>query len=355
MKKDITIKNAIKRFGDNTVISDLSIHIKEGEFYTLLGPSGCGKTTLLRMVAGFNTIEGGEFSFGDKIINKLPAHKRNIGMVFQNYAIFPHMNTFDNVAYGLRNRKIPENEIKTRVEDILEKVQISELRDRMPQNMSGGQQQRVALARAIVIQPDVLLMDEPLSNLDAKLRVEMRDVIKMIQNEFKITTIYVTHDQEEALAISDKIAVMDKGNIVQEGSPEEVFLKPNCMYVANFIGKSNFLEVTVSNGNRLTYSDGYSIEYNLEISEVENDKKYFQLIRPHEFKFNKTEGVQAVVVSRTFLGESVEYVVDIKNGDTTQVSLNINDSLGVNVGDTIFLEVNVNAVNLYDINTKKII
>ena len=208
MSVTIKIKNAVKKYGNTTIISDLSLRIKEGEFFTLLGPSGCGKTTLLRMIAGFNSIEGGDFYFNDKRINDMDPAKRNIGMVFQNYAIFPNMTVEKNVAFGLKNRKLPAETIKEQTDRFLKLMQIDEYRDRMPERLSGGQQQRVALARALAITPDVLLMDEPLSNLDAKLRVEMRTVIKHIQNSVGITTVYVTHDQEEAMAVSDRIAVM---------------------------------------------------------------------------------------------------------------------------------------------------
>ena len=209
----IQIDNVIKRYGDHTVINGLSLDIRPGEFFTLLGPSGCGKTTLLRMIIGFNTIEGGKISVDGQVVNDIPTNRRNMGMVFQNYAVFPHMNVRDNVAYGLRTRRIAKAERRKKADELLKLVKIDQYAERMPSQLSGGQQQRVALARAIVIQPDVLLMDEPLSNLDAKLRVEMRNVIKRIQRQIGITTVYVTHDQEEALAISDRIAVMHDGVI----------------------------------------------------------------------------------------------------------------------------------------------
>ena len=196
MSNAVIIKDAVKKYGDFIALKGVSLDIKEGEFFTLLGPSGCGKTTLLRMIAGFNSIEGGEFYFGDRLINAVPAHKRDIGMVFQNYAIFPHLTVEENVAYGLKARKVPKAEIAPRVQEALELVQIAHLAKRKPNELSGGQQQRVALARAFVIEPSVLLMDEPLSNLDAKLRVQMRTVIKKLQRKLGITTIYVTHDQE---------------------------------------------------------------------------------------------------------------------------------------------------------------
>ena len=204
MSVAIKISHAVKKYGNNTVIPDLSLDIREGEFFTLLGPSGCGKTTLLRMIAGFNSIEGGDFYFNEKRINDVEPNKRNIGMVFQNYAIFPHLTVRQNVGFGLKNRKCSKEEMESRTDEYLKLMQIEEYKDRLPERLSGGQQQRVALARALVIHPDVLLMDEPLSNLDAKLRVEMRSAIKDIQNQVGITTVYVTHDQEEAMAVSDR-------------------------------------------------------------------------------------------------------------------------------------------------------
>ena len=209
----ISVKDAVKRYGNNTVIPDLNLEIGDGELFTLLGPSGCGKTTLLRMIAGFNSIEGGDIFFNEKRINDMDPSKRNIGMVFQNYAIFPNLSVRDNVAFGLKNRKVDKAEIKKRTDEFLNLMQIMQYADRMPNQLSGGQQQRIALARALVISPDVLLMDEPLSNLDAKLRVEMRSVIRHTQKSVGITTVYVTHDQEEAMAISDRIAVMHEGRI----------------------------------------------------------------------------------------------------------------------------------------------
>ena len=215
----ISVKDAVKRYGNNTVIPDLNLEIGDGELFTLLGPSGCGKTTLLRMIAGFNSIEGGDIFFNEKRINDMDPSKRNIGMVFQNYAIFPNLSVRDNVAFGLKNRKVDKAEIKKRTDEFLNLMQIMQYADRMPNQLSGGQQQRIALARALVISPDVLLMDEPLSNLDAKLRVEMRSVIRHTQKSVGITTVYVTHDQEEAMAISDRIAVMKDGVIQHVGTP----------------------------------------------------------------------------------------------------------------------------------------
>ena len=214
------------------MIKSLSAEIVPGEFFTLLGPSGCGKTTLLRMIIGFNSIEEGEIYVNGSLINSVPTSRRNMGMVFQNYAVFPHMSVRENVAFGLKIRKLSGRETQKKVDQILDIVRISALKDRMPAQLSGGQQQRVAIARAIVVQPEVLLMDEPLSNLDAKLRVEMRNAIKNIQQQIGITTIYVTHDQEEALAVSDRIAVMNEGVIQQIGTPVRIYQRPVNQFVA---------------------------------------------------------------------------------------------------------------------------
>lgn len=236
MSHAVIIKKAVKKYGNFTALNGVDLEIRPGEFFTLLGPSGCGKTTLLRMIAGFNSVDGGEICFDDKVINNLEAHKRDIGMVFQNYAIFPHLTVAENVAYGLKAKKCPKDQIPGKVEEALELVQIGQLKDRKPNELSGGQQQRVALARAFVIEPGVLLMDEPLSNLDAKLRVQMRTEITKLHQRLQTTFIYVTHDQTEAMAMADQIVLMDKGRIMQEASPEVIYHDPNNAFTAQFIG-----------------------------------------------------------------------------------------------------------------------
>ena len=226
---------------DFYAVHDVSLDMEPGSFVTLLGPSGCGKTTTLRMIAGFESPDEGEIYLGNEAINELTPNKRDTAMVFQSYALFPHYNVFDNVAYGLKLRKVPKNEIASRVENILKLVELSGMEQRMTNQLSGGQQQRVALARALVVEPGVLLFDEPLSNLDAKLRVQMRTEIRRIQQALGITAIYVTHDQTEAMAISDKIILMKQGVIAQMGSPMEIYYRPNSEFVADFIGECNFL------------------------------------------------------------------------------------------------------------------
>ena len=231
---------------DFYAVHDVALDIEPGSFVTLLGPSGCGKTTTLRMIAGFESPDEGEIYLGGEPINALTPNKRDTAMVFQSYALFPHYNVFDNVAYGLRLRKVPKDEIQERVTNILKLVELSDMEQRMTNQLSGGQQQRVALARALVVEPGVLLFDEPLSNLDAKLRVQMRTEIRRIQQALGITAIYVTHDQSEAMAISDNIILMKGGVIAQMGSPTEIYYHPNSEFVADFIGECNFLPCTVT-------------------------------------------------------------------------------------------------------------
>ncbi len=235
----------MKTFGDTIAVDDVSFDVQPGEFLTMLGPSGCGKTTLLRMIAGFVSPSGGDIYINDARITDVPAHRRHTGMVFQNYALFPHMTIFDNLAYGLRLRKVSRRDIALKVKGALALIRLDGYEDRYPRQLSGGQQQRVALARAIVISPDVLLLDEPLSNLDYKLRLAMRSEIRRIQRDTGITTIFVTHDQAEALTMSDRIVILSKGRIMQIGRPTDVYENPSNKFVADFIGEANFFDGTV--------------------------------------------------------------------------------------------------------------
>ena len=311
MSVAISIENVIKRFGKDTIINGLSLDVRPGEFFTLLGPSGCGKTTLLRMIIGFNSIEGGEIKIDGKVINNIPTNKRNMGMVFQNYAIFPHMSVRDNVAFGLKNRKVPQDQIESQVDEILKVVKIDHLKKRMPSKLSGGQQQRVALARAIVIHPEVLLMDEPLSNLDAKLRVEMRNAIKRIQQQVGITTIYVTHDQEEALAVSDRIAVMN-GGVIQQ--------------IDTFIGLSNIMDgrIEAKDGQTFLHIGDYSVPMENLSRSADDGQAVKVSIRPEEFIINRegSDGIPAVVRSSVFLGITTHYFVETADGREMEVIQN---------------------------------
>ena len=238
----ITIEGVARNFGSVRAVDNVSLAVRDGELFTLLGPSGCGKTTLLRMVAGFCALDAGRILFGEQRIDTLPPHRRNTGMVFQNYAVFPNLNVGDNVAYGLRARKVGRAAISSRVDRVLKLVQLDGYGARWPHQLSGGQLQRVALARAVVIEPHVLLLDEPLSNLDAKLRIEMRGEIRRLQKLLGITVLYVTHDQEEALAISDRIAVMRAGRVEQVADPRTIYEQPATPFVASFVGTTNLIE-----------------------------------------------------------------------------------------------------------------
>ncbi len=358
MSVNIKIRDAVKKYGDNTIIADLSLDIKEGEFFTLLGPSGCGKTTLLRMIAGFNSIEGGDFFFNDKRINDMDPVVRNIGMVFQNYAIFPNMTVEKNVAFGLKNRKLPKEEIIAKTNQFLKLMKIEEYRDRMPERLSGGQQQRVALARALAITPDVLLMDEPLSNLDAKLRVEMRTVIKEIQNSIGITTVYVTHDQEEAMAVSDRIAVMNAGEIQQVGTPKILYQRPANLFVANFIGRSNVIDcqLEVVDGKAMLVLPG---NYKVEMTNILPEEMYSRpvkaSIRPEELIVEKsaTEGIKAYINDAVFLGLNTHYFVHFEDGEKAEIiQESLIDSI-IEKGTEIYLGVKTEKVNIFDVEGKK--
>ncbi|HSB78506.1 MAG TPA: ABC transporter ATP-binding protein [Candidatus Methylomirabilis sp.] len=241
----VRVQGIVKRFGETPAIDGVSLDVRQGELFTLVGPSGCGKTTLLRIMAGLLEQDVGSVLFNDDRMDEVPPYLRNIGVVFQNYAIFPHLTVGENIAYGLKARRVASERIAAKVEEASRLVQLEGLLDRTPAQLSGGQQQRVVLARALVIEPRLLLMDEPLSNLDAKLRVQIRSLIRAVQRKLQITTIYVTHDQEEALAISDTIAVMDRGRVLQVGKPWELYLRPDNRFVADFIGTMNVLPARV--------------------------------------------------------------------------------------------------------------
>ena len=354
MSVSIHVENVAKQYGQVTIIPDLSVDIENGEFFTLLGPSGCGKTTLLRMIAGFNSIEAGTIRFDEQVINAIPAHKRNIGMVFQNYAIFPHLNVRKNVEYGLQFRDVPKAEVAKRVDDILKTVRIEEYQDRLPERLSGGQQQRVALARAIVVHPNVLLMDEPLSNLDAKLRVEMRGAIRDIQNKVGITTVYVTHDQEEALCISDRIAVMRDGIIQQINAPQAIYSRPANTFVATFIGHSNLFKTTLS-GQELRFTPDYSVNMGGQVRGDTPAGGAVAGVRPEEFSLaQQGKGLAARVVKTTFLGRYVNYELEFADALLLrdQAAIEFSQDIGTakrgfRSGETIHLEVNPEKINVF--------
>jgi iron(III) transport system ATP-binding protein len=356
MSVTISFRDVVKKYGETTVIPELSLEIGQGEFFTLLGPSGCGKTTLLRMLAGFNSIEGGKIQFNERVINNIAPGKRNIGMVFQNYAIFPHLTVKGNVAFGLQNRKVAKEEIANKVAEILKVVQIDQYKDRMPKNLSGGQQQRVALARAIVIRPDVLLMDEPLSNLDAQLRVEMRNAIKDIQREVGITTVYVTHDQEEAMAVSDRIAVMKSGIIQHVGTPQEIYQRPANIFVATFIGRTNIVEGVLKSteGGQCSIRFSSTYEETLDIPVPGKVSSGVALpvkvsVRPEEFVLSQDgTGLNGTIVNSIFLGLNTHYYVDLEQGQRVEITQESTTGSIMKPGTAVRLKVNKDKINVYD-------
>ncbi|MDI9505236.1 MAG: ABC transporter ATP-binding protein [Clostridiales bacterium] len=357
MSVGIYIHHALKKYGDVTIIPDLSLSIANGELFTLLGPSGCGKTTLLRMIAGFNSIEGGDFFFNDRRINDIDPGKRNIGMVFQNYAIFPHLSVRKNVAFGLKNRKMPKEQIRKETDTFLKLVKIDEYADRMPERLSGGQQQRVALARALVIRPDVLLMDEPLSNLDAKLRVEMRTVIKNIQKNVGITTVYVTHDQEEAMAISDRIAVMNAGVIQHVGRPKDIYQRPANLFVATFIGKSNILKGQVlrdDSGYKVNFADDYEVSVPAIDPARARIGEALLSVRPEELLLMPTgytgPGIRATIDDSVFLGLNTHYFVTLDSGEEAEIIQESQIDSILPPGSKIKLTVNTDKFNVFGVD-----
>ena len=290
----LEIKNISKKFGDSVVLNDLSIKIEKGNFFSFLGPSGCGKTTLLRIIAGLEFPDSGQIILDGVDITDLPPQKRNIGIVFQNYALFPHMTVFENIAYGLKIKKVASTEIDKLVDDILEKVHLLNKKNQNVSLLSGGEQQRVSLARAIVMQPQLILFDEPLSNLDYSLRIEARNEIKRLQNEIDITSIYVTHDQSEALSLSDKIAVLQNGIAAQIGTSKEIYFKPTNKFVAQFVGHYNFF--TKQNAAAL---------FNCTI----NDKETAAVL-PEHLAIHKTNGRSTIIIKDIlFAGPFAEYIV----------------------------------------------
>jgi len=325
----VSVDGVSKRFthrvkGEIFAAREVTLDVKAGEFLTLLGPSGCGKTTTLRMVAGFETPDSGTIRFGGRDMTHAPANDRNIGFVFQNYALFPHLSIFENVAYGLRVRGEAANAIARSVGDVLALVGLAGHEQQFPAQLSGGEQQRVALARAIVIRPAVLLFDEPLSNLDAKLRVQMRREIRDLQRRLSITTLYVTHDQEEAMAVSDRIAVMNQGSVVQEGSAIELYHRPASQFVAQFVGRVNLIPgriVSVGNGMTSINALGQEIALRAQVEAAPGDRVQIAL-RPEaiDISGNAASGsFRATVLSGTFLGDKIEYLVRC-SGETLQVA-----------------------------------
>ena len=336
----VTIQNVTKAFGPTVVLENFDAVFENGEFITLLGPSGCGKTTMLRIIAGFEKPTSGTVKFDDRIVSSdkvfLPPEKRDIGMVFQSYAVWPHMTVFDNVAYPLTIKKVDKATIKQKVERVLEAVHLTQYAERIPSQLSGGQQQRVALARALVASPALLLLDEPLSNLDAKLRESMRFEIKEIQREYGITVMYVTHDQTEAMAMSDRIVVINRGVIQQVGSPREIYTNPANPFVADFVGKIEFVEGVSKNGVITLDGCGQKLPYT-----GPEKGKVIVGIRPENITYaEEGEGqLHGVVKSHFYLGDVDDCRIDLGGGKEVRVIADPFESKGVETGKHVHLNV----------------
>ncbi len=314
----VILKNINHSFGKTEVLHDINLEIQDGELFTLLGPSGCGKTTLLRIIAGFTKPVNGSVLLNADDITALPPEKRNIGTVFQNYALFPNMNVEDNVLYGLKLRNLSKDDLNHRLKHYLDLVGMYEYRKRKISELSGGQQQRVALARSLAIEPNVLLLDEPMSNLDAALREKMREEIRNLQQKLKITTLFITHDQREALSISDKIAIIKDGRCIQQGTPEEIYNCPTDEFVANFVGESTILS-----------------KKEASMFGVDTDQD-FLYVRPEKLKLISIDsplGIEGKILKKTFNGAIIEYKVSVSNKILSIVQLN--DGHMKNVGDLV--------------------
>ena len=348
----VKLVGVTKRFGETVAVDRLTVEIEHGELFTFLGPSGCGKSTTLRVIAGFELPEEGRVFFDEQDVTLLKPYKRGVAMVFQNYALWPHMTVFDNVAYGLKLRKLPKQEVRERVKRILELVRLEGLEDRYPSQLSGGQQQRVALARALVVEPKVLLLDEPLSNLDAKLRLEMREEIKRIQRELGITTIYVTHDQEEAMSISDRVAILNKGRLMQVGTPQEIYYRPANVFVASFIGRSYVLE-----GKALKFSDGVvtAVFRGLKLKglcggdcRVREGEEVYAVLKPEFFKLDKpgeeSNEIEGIVTMVMFIGTHNNVKVRVGSVD---LNIYLDPDFLVKQGDKLKLYLPVSRVYIF--------
>lgn len=353
----LELKNLVKKFGNFKAVDNFNLSIEKGEFVSLLGASGCGKTTTLRMIAGFEKPTEGQIYLDEKNITQMPTMLRNVGMVFQSYALFPTMTVFENICFGLRVRRKRRKEIEQRLEELLKLGQLEGLASRYPAQLSGGQQQRVALLRALAIEPTVLLLDEPLSNLDAKLRVEIRKEIKKMQSLLNITTVYVTHDQEEALAVSDRVAVMHKGLIQQIGTPLEIYMKPNNKFVSDFIGRSNFLECFVVGKNKIQF-EGKTFKFEIP-DKLQNEKDICLSFRPqyvdvHDLDFVSPYDFKGISISakltfEIFQGNIFQMEAATEKGQIIiiEMPLEKRNSINTKDNDTLLLTIPSMHINAY--------
>jgi spermidine/putrescine transport system ATP-binding protein len=343
----LAIKNLSKSFQNNLVLDHINLDIEKGTFLSLLGPSGCGKTTTLRLIAGFEQQNEGTIQIGGNTIDSLPPYKRNIGLVFQSYALFPHMTVGQNIAYGLEQRNFTKGDIKREVSAALEMVQLTGFENRKPRQLSGGQQQRVALARALVIKPSLLLLDESLSALDKKLRVDMQIELRQIQKEIGITTLFVTHDQEEAMTLSDQIAVMKDGKIVQMDTPQNIYKNPINTFVASFIGQSNFFNGRIKNNSHFELKNGVTFSLPQEEYSSYMEKDCIISVRPEKIRVDRTRPsypyVKGKVKFVTYVGNLSMYLIEVFGQEIRVQQQNDSDGIQLEINDEIYLS--WNAIN----------
>jgi len=360
----VTIKNLTKRFGNVIAVNNVSLEVKDREFLVLLGPSGCGKTTTLRCIAGLDTPDEGEIYIGDRLVNDLAPKDRNVAMVFQSYALYPHMTVFDNIAFPLKMKKLPMSEIEKKVKEVAEFLKISHLLNRKPGQLSGGEKQRVALGRAIVRNPDVFLMDEPLSNLDAKLRIYMRAELKRLQKELGVTTIYVTHDQVEAMTMADKIAIMNQGVLQQVGTAFEVFNNPSNLFVAGFIGSPpmNFINCTLKEENGSYYLDAGAFTVSISaslgkiISEKASSSEIILGVRPEDVIIEEKPVAKDLIRAEVYVTEPMgsEIVIDLKVNNEI-IKVKTLKEFKLNIGDEVWIKFSEDKIHVFDRITEKTI
>jgi len=337
----LVLNHLYKYFGDVKAVDDISIHINKGELVSFIGPSGCGKTTLLRIIGGFHEQDSGGIVLDGSQISHLPPNKRSTGMVFQNYALFPHMTVYKNVAYGLKQQKVPKNEQEKRIKEALSQVQLEGYENRRPSELSGGQQQRVAIARCLVLQPKVLLLDEPLSNLDANLRMDMREEIRRLKEELDLTIIFVTHDQEEAFSISDRVAVLNGGKIQQLDTPDVIYNQPKNEFVANFVGQANIINGRIESDKESQYFKSDHVEFKIGSNDVHFSEEaiYKAIIRPERITLNDDSSVKGTITKLLYNGNFTRYFVQVGEKELSVDEFNASFKKKYQKGDSVGIEV----------------
>jgi len=356
MKKIVELKNVVKKFGKKTIVKNVNLDVYEGEFLTLLGPSGCGKTTILRLISGLETVTEGSVYIDGVDVTNLPASKRQVNTIFQNFALFPHMTVYENISFGLRMKKVSEDEIDKEVKKIIKLVRLEGFEDRYPKELSGGQQQRVAVARGVIMKPKVLLLDESLGALDLKLKKQMQIELKRIQKRLGMTFIYVTHNQEEALTMSDRIVIINNSMIEQMDTPIDIYKNPKTLFVADFIGESNILKGAITDINEkiATIDVGNDLKINVINEDYKVNEKKVLIIRPKDIRMSKNEtknSIKAVVTDNIYNGEVTKFIVKVN--DKMELKVNSMDDVWYEEGDIVYISFDINDLVVLGDNNEK--